>query len=84
MYKKITSFVTSDGEFFTNEDEAIQHENGLKEEQLYSVELTFTGYYTTSVHAHSKEEAIEKADNECYPEDLVLELTDSHVEIIGN
>ena len=68
MVKEIRMYQTSDGQTFTDATQAYQHEEEVT--KLFKVTLVYKATYTTMVQAKTPREAINKAEEEWYPEDI--------------
>lgn len=77
--KVITKYEAFDGAVFNTAKECEEYEKKYDTEKLYSVTIFFSGSYTTSVRATTRDEAEEIAKDEYYPEDISFEIEDVEI-----
>lgn len=76
--RRIYKWVAEDGKEFYDQECCEKHERELHGEHEYEIELHYSGVYSTTVMAKSKEEAIQKAQTECFVDEIDWTLDETY------
>lgn len=81
--KQIEAYETEDGKIFATQQEAELYERRAKGLYIYQVDLFYNGYASVEVWAKNKDDAIEKARDQIYIEDIDFDFTEAEAKMIG-
>lgn len=79
--EQIKAYKTDDGKIFTTYEEAELHERKTHGLKVYRVDLSYDGYASVGVLAKNEDDAIKKARDQIYNEDIDFDFAGAKVEL---